>query len=96
MMCTVPPGKIKSHPIDPHIKFATDLPGTVGLPFLDTWTNHTANSIKSTVYRKPTHTDRHLQYISNHPISTKLFVIHTVALQLLLVTHRTEKVCSTP
>ena len=61
--------------IDPHIKF------TIELPFLDTLTN--------TVYRKPIHTDRYLDYNSNHPISAKLSVIQTLI-------HRAKQVCSTP
>ena len=47
--------------IDPHIKFTIELPGTDGLPFLDTLTKPTPNSIESTVYRKPSHTDRYLR-----------------------------------
>ena len=58
--------------IDPHIKFTIELPGIHGLPFLDTLTKPTPNSIESTVYRKPTHPDRYLNYNSNHPISAKL------------------------
>ena len=60
-----------------------------GLPFLNTLTKPTLSSIESTVYRKPTHTDRYLDYSSNHPISTKLSVIHTLI-------HRAKQVCSTP
>ena len=45
--------------IDQHIKFTIELPGTYGLPFLDTLTEPIPNSIESTVYRKPTHTDRY-------------------------------------
>ena len=83
--------KLQEHlnSIDPHIKFTIELPGTDGLPFLDTMTKPTSNSIESTVYRKPTHTDRYLYYNSNHPISAKLSVIHTL-------THRAKQVCSTP
>ena len=64
--------------IDPYIKFAIELPGIDGLPFLDTLSKPTPNSIESTGYRKPTHTDRYLDYNSNHPISAKLSVIHTL------------------
>ena len=93
MMSTVPPGEIKSTnfkgiSIYPHFKFTIELPGTGGLPFLDTLTKPTPNSIASTVYRKPTHTDRSLDYNSNHPISAKLSVIHTLI-------HRSKQVCST-
>ena len=62
---------------------------TDGLPSLDTLTKPTPNSIESTVYRKPTHTDRYLDYNSNYPISAKLSVIHTL-------THRDKQLCSTP
>ena len=71
MMSTVPPGKIKLsklqehlNSIDPHIKFTIELPGTDGLPFLDTLTTSTPNAIESTVYKKPTHMDRYLDYNS--------------------------------
>ena len=47
-----------------------------------------SNSIESTVYRKPTHTDRYLEYNSNHAISAKLSVIYTPI-------HRAEQACST-
>ena len=83
--------KLQEHlsSIDPHIKFTIELPGTDGLPFLVTLTKPTPNSIESTVYRKPTHTDRYLDYNSNHPISAKLSVIHTLF-------HRAKQICSTP
>ena len=65
--------KLQEHlnSIDPHIKFTIELPGTDGCLFLDTLTKPTSNSIESTVYRKPTHRDRYLDYNSNHPISAK-------------------------
>ena len=92
MMFTVQPGKkLQEHfnSIDPHIKFTINLPGTDGLPFPDTLTKPTPNSIQSTVYRKPTHTDRYLDYNSNNPISAKPFVIHTHI-------YRAKQICSTP
>ena len=63
--------------IDPYIKFTIELPGTDGLLFLDTLTKPTSTSIKSTVYRKPTHTDRYIDYNCNYLISAKLSVIHS-------------------
>ena len=75
--------------IDLHIKFTIELTGTYGLSFLDTLTKPTPTSIESTVYKKPTHTDRYLYYISNHHISAKLSVIHTII-------HRAKQVCPTP
>ena len=72
--------KLQEHlnSIDPHIKFTIELPGTDGLSFLDTLTKLAPKSIESTVYRKPTHTDRYLDYNSNHTISEKLSVVHTL------------------
>ena len=83
--------KLQEHldSIDPHIKFNIELPETDGLPFLATLTKPTPNAIESTVYRKPIHTDRYLDYNSNHPISVKLPVTHTLI-------HRAKQVCSTP
>ena len=51
--------------INPPIKFTTELPGMNWLPFLDTLTKLTPNSIESTVYRKPTQTYRYLDYSCN-------------------------------
>ena len=83
--------KLQEHlnSIDPHIKFTIELPGIDGLPYLDTLTKPTSNSIEPTVYRKPTHTDRYLDYNSYQPISAKLSVFHTLI-------HRAKQVCSTP
>ena len=83
--------KLQDHlnSIDPHIKFTIELPGTDGLPFLDTLTKLTSNSIESTVYRKSTYTGRYFDYNSNHSISAKLSVIHTLI-------HRSKQVYSTP
>ena len=68
--------------IDPHIKFTIELPGTDGLPFLDTVTKPTPNSSESTVYRKPTQTDRYLDYNSNHPISVNYLLSTPLSAEL--------------
>ena len=83
--------KLQEHlnSIGPHIKFTIQLPRTDGPPFLDTLTKLTSNSIESTVYRKFPHIDRYSDYSSNHPISAKLSVIHTLI-------HRAKQVCFTP
>ena len=87
--------KLQEHlkSIDPHIKFAIELPETDGIPWV--WPGYLTlakpgpNSIESTVYRKPTHTDRYLDYDSNYPISAKLSAIH-------ILIHRAKQVCFTP
>ena len=73
--------------IAPSIKFTIELPGTDGPPFLDTLIKPTPNLIESTAYRKPTHTNRYTDCNSNHPISGKHSVIHTLI-------HRAKQVCS--
>ena len=95
IMSTVPPGKIKSttsrapqfHRSMHQIHHRT--PRNRWTPLSRSLTKPTPNSIESTVYRKPTHTDRYLDYNSNHPISAKLSAIHTLI-------PRAKQVCSIP
>ena len=76
---------------DPNIKFTVEQPGTDGsIPFLDTKvTPRPNNTIHTTIYRKPTHTDQYLHWNSNHFISAKNSVYSTLA-------HRAKVVSSTP
>ena len=56
--------------IDPHIKFTVEQPNAEGaIPFLDTLPQSKSENISVLVYRKPTHTDRYLDFNSSHPIS---------------------------
>ena len=58
--------------IDPHIKFTVEQPNAEGaIPFLDTFPQPKGENITVSVYRKPTHTDRYLDFNSSHPISAK-------------------------
>ena len=60
---------------DAHIKFTIEFLDSEGsIPFLDTKCPPN-NTIHTTVYRKPIHTDRYLDWNSNHPRSDKRFVI---------------------
>ena len=75
--------------LDPNIQFSTEDAKTDGsLPFLDTLI-HTMpdNSLLTSVYRKPTHTDLYLQWNSHHHLSAKYSVINTLR-------HRAKTVCS--
>ena len=75
--------------MDPHIQFATeDAKPDGSLPFLDTIILiQPDNSLLTSVYRKPTHTDLYLQWDIHHHLSAKYSVINTMR-------HRAKTVCS--
>ena len=59
--------------MDDHIEFTMECPDNERIiPFLDTkCTRNPNHTIHATVHRKPTHTDRYLDWNSNHPIYAK-------------------------
>ena len=75
--------------MDPHIQFTSEdakLDGS--LSFLDTIVlPQPDNSLLTSVYRKPTHTDLYQQWDSHHHLSAKFSVINTLR-------HRARTVCS--
>ena len=75
--------------MDPHIQFTTeDAKPDGSLPFLDTIVlPQPDNSLLTSVYKKPTHTDLYLQWDSHHHLSAKSSVINTLR-------HRARTVCS--
>ena len=77
--------------VDPAIKFAVEGNQENGtIPFLDTLVKPEADNFLSiTVYRKPTHTDQHLQWDSHHNLAAKYSVISTLI-------HRARTVCTRP
>ena len=77
--------------MDVHIKFIMESPDSDGsIPFLDTkCPPYSCNIILTIVYRKPSHTDRYLEWNSNHPRSAKRSVITAL-------THRVKMVYSIP
>ena len=65
---------------DPHIQFTVEPTQQGSLPFLDTLiTIQPDNTLSTTVYRKPTHTDQYLHWDSNHHITAKQIVFNTLA-----------------
>ena len=76
--------------IDPKIQFTSEDPNPDGsIPFLDTLViPQPDGSIKTTVFREPTHTDMYLHWDSYHYLSAKYSVITTLR-------HRAKTVCST-
>ena len=77
--------------VDTSIKFTMEEAGPDGsIPFLDVLVTPKVDGTFTTkVYRKPTHTDQHLQWDSNHNLASKYNVINTL-------THRVRTLCSTP
>ena len=76
--------------IDPHIKFTIEQPNAEGgIPFLDTFPKPQGENIAVAVYRKPTHTDRYLDFNSSHPVSAKRAVVRALM-------DTAENVCSDP
>ncbi len=56
------------------------------LPFLDVNISRQHQQLNTTVYRKPTHTNRYLNFKSNHHPRTKLGIIKCLA-------HRAKNIC---
>ena len=76
--------------INHHIQFTLELEDTKGqgLPFLDTITTRRGTQLEVNVYRKPTHTDRYLDFNSHHPMCHKRSVVSTLL-------HRAQNIPST-
>lgn len=53
------------------IQFTVEQEKKDSLPFLDTLLTRREGRLEITVYRKTTHTERHLQYSSHHPENVK-------------------------
>ena len=74
--------------INPHIQFTSEVKSDNGLSFLDTTTVRANGRIQVNVYRKPTHTDKYLDFYSHHPAQHKRSVVNTLL-------DRAEKIQST-
>ena len=57
--------------IDPHIKFTVEEEHNGQLSFLDTLVTRDNGFLITNVYRKPTHTDKYLDYTSHHDKNQK-------------------------
>ena len=71
------------------IQFTREVEEDGKLPFLDCLVSRDENTLRTTVYRKPTHTDRLLDESSYNPTSHKATTIKTL-------TRRAQLVCNTP
>ena len=76
--------------INPHIKCTIEQPNKEGgIPFLDTFPKPKGEGIAVSVYWKPTHMDKYLDFNSSHLISAKRAVVRALMDQA-------ENVCSDP
>ena len=71
------------------IQFTREIEEDGKLPFLDCLVSRNNNELRTTIYRKPTHTDRLLDESSYNPTSHKATTIKTL-------TRRAQLVCNTP
>ena len=74
---------------NPHIQFTREIEVNGSIPFLDCLVSHNNNRLHTTVYRKPTHTDRLLDQTSYNPTSHKATTVKTL-------TRRARLVCDSP
>ena len=65
--------------IDSNIQFTIEKESNCVLPFLDVLIEcQLDGSVLTSVFRKPTHTDKYLDFQSHHPMSHKISVIRTL------------------
>ena len=83
--CTVVPKErvqdlyIHLNSIEESIQFTCEMESNGCLPFLDVlMLRQSDGSLRTSVYRKGTHTDRYLDYNSHHPLSHKKSVASTL------------------
>ena len=65
--------------INPNIQFTHEIESNGVLPYLDVLLRHCDDGeISTSVYRKPTHTNKYLDFSSHHPLQHKVSVIRTL------------------
>ena len=67
------------------IQFTKEIEENGKTPFLDCLVTHENNSLRTTVYRKPTHTDRLLDQTSHNPTSHKATTAQTLTRKAQIV-----------
>ena len=75
---------------NPHIQFTKEIAENGKIPFLDCLVSRDENKLRTTIYRKPTHTDRLLDQSSYNPTSHKATTIQTLTRRAQLVCDSTD------
>ena len=75
---------------NPHIQFTKEIEENDKIPFLDCLVSRDENKLRTTIYRKPTHTDRLLDQSSYNPTSHKATTIQTLTRRAQLVCDSTD------
>jgi hypothetical protein len=74
--------------LNPHIQFTFETETNNSLPFLDCLITRSDGVLTTSVYRKPTNTDRLLDFSSYHPLSHKASTVKTLF-------DRADRLCNT-
>ena len=64
--------------MDPHISFTIEQENNGQIPFLDTLISRKNGTISINIYRKPTHTERYLDFNSHHDKKHKVSTAATL------------------
>ena len=75
---------------NPHIQFTKEIKENGKIPFLDCLVSRDENKLQTSIYRKPTHTDRLLDQSSYNPTSHKATTIQTLTRRAQLVCDSTD------
>ena len=70
----------------PSIKFTLETESDDKLPFMDVTVHRIGKHLRTTVYRKPTHSGRYLNFSSHHPPSAKRSVVQSLHQRIAYVT----------
>ena len=70
----------------PSIVFTLEIESDGKLPFMDVLVHRCDDQLKTSVYRKPTHTGRYLNYSSHHPETNKRSVVSALLSRMKYVT----------
>ena len=76
--------------MDPHISFTIEQENNGQIPFLDTLISCNNGTISINIYRKPTHTDRHIDFNSHHDKKHKVSTAATLLRRALNLPNTSE------